>query len=275
MPAGAGREAHPAGHSFFGRGALVLVLLFGQVPLASGQEPDLMQTLIAEDATLNNNVSPIKPRWQKNAGGRTFELGFGVEKMLSPNLDVQIGGVWKSLRPRNGPAKTAFGNVDVELKYVFLKLPEFQVAVVPQVSFPTSSHTLDEPTQVPVGGLLAWGGRLGSAAERGWQSYLRAIEFQGDLGYSHNFGGAGGDEIFFDLVLDYSMPYLDYSTAVRSGWPLKNMCVFMEFNFNQPLEGGDQSGVSLSLTPGVAYLTERHQVSVGMQVPLNHAAGKK
>jgi hypothetical protein len=141
MPAGAGREAHPAGHSFFGRGALVLVLLFGQVPLASGQEPDLMQTLIAEDATLNNNVSPIKPRWQKNAGGRTFELGFGVEKMLSPNLDVQIGGVWKSLRPRNGPAKTAFGNVDVELKYVFLKLPEFQVAVVPQVSFPTSSHT--------------------------------------------------------------------------------------------------------------------------------------
>jgi hypothetical protein len=52
------------------------------------------------------------------------------------------------------------------------------------------------------------------------------------------------------------------------------MCVFMEFNFNQPLEGGDQSGVSLFATPRVAYLTERYQVSVGMQVPLNHTAGK-
>jgi hypothetical protein len=159
---------------------LVFALLLVPVPRASGEEPGLMQTLIAQDATLNNNLTPIEPLWQKNSRGRTLELGFSVEKMLSPLVGVEIGGVWDSLAPRNGAAKTAFGNPDLELKYVFLKLPEFQVAVAPQVSFPTGSHTLDEPAQVHAGALLAWGGRLGSVTERGWPSSLQAIEFQGN-----------------------------------------------------------------------------------------------
>lgn len=230
-----------------------------------------MQTLIAQDATLNNNLTPIEPRWQRNAHGRTLELGFGLEKMISSRLSIEIGGQWDSLSPRDGPAGAAFGNVDLELKYLFLDLPNFHLAVAPQLSFPTSSHILDEPMEVHAGGFLSWGARpLSGLAGRGWPRYLRAIEFQGDLGYSHGFEGAGRDEIFFDPVVDYSMPDLGYATGTRTPWPLKNLCVFTELNFNQQLDGNGQRALMLFATPGLAYLTETFQVTLGIQMPLTH-----
>ena len=241
----------------------------------SAQEPDppdLMQTLIAEDATLNNNLDLIEPRWQRNSQSRTLEFGFGVEKMLSSRVDIEVGGQWDSVSPRDEPSKTAFGDVDLALKYVFLEQPNFQLVVAPQVSFPTQSHIAGEPTEVHAGGLLSWGGRLGSNREVGWPRYLSAIEFQGDIGYAHGFGGRGSDEIFFDPVLDYSVPYLGYATGVRTPWPLSNLCVFTELNFDQLLAGEGDGSLSLFATPGLAYLTDTYQVTVGVQVPLTRAA---
>jgi hypothetical protein len=257
----------------FGRGVLVIGLLLAPLAQASADAPDLMQTLVAQDATLNNNLTPIEPRWQRNSGGRTLELGFGIEKMLSPRLDLEIGGQWISMSPRDGPARAGFGNVDLELKYVFLERPNFRIAVAPQLDFPTSSHIADEPMQVHAGGLISWGGRLGgSIVDHGWPGYLRAIEFQGDLGYSHGFGSAHSDEIFFDPVLDYSIPYLSYASELQIPWPLRNLCFFDELNFNQLLAGSSRGGWSLFATPGVAYLTETYQVTVGIQLPLTHGA---
>jgi hypothetical protein len=265
-----GRPApRPRRLAVLGSGAFVLWMLFAQTARASGEEPDFMQTLIAQDATLNNNLTLIEPRWDKNAGGRALELGFGVEKMLSPRLDIEIGGQWDSISPRSGPSGSAFGDIELDLKYVFLKGPDFQIAVAPQLSFPTASRILDEPTQVHAGGFISWGGRPGRASEYGWPRYLQAIEFQGDLGYSHGFGG-GSDELFFDPVLDYSVPYLDYSTGIRPPWPLSNLCVFTEFNFSQPLSGG--GSLSLFATPGVAYVGETFQATLGVQLPLTSAA---
>ena len=78
-----------------------------------------MQTLIAQDATLNNNLSLIEPRWEKNAGGRTLELGFGIEKMLSPRLDIEIDGQWVDIAPDGDRPGTAFGDIDVDLRNTF------------------------------------------------------------------------------------------------------------------------------------------------------------
>ncbi|HYL58976.1 MAG TPA: hypothetical protein VEU51_08905 [Candidatus Acidoferrales bacterium] len=254
-------------------GALILALTVANVARPSDEPPDLMQTLIAQDATLNNNLTPIEPRWQRNSQGRTLELGFGVEKMLSTTFEIEIGGQWESMSPRDGPARAGFGNVELALKYVFLQRSDFQIAFEPQLDFPTSSHIADEPMQVHAGGFFSWGGRLGSGVvEHGWPSFLRAIELQGDLGFSHAFGSGHSDEVFFDPVVDYSMPYLAYATDTRIPWPLKKLCPFSELNFSQSLDGGDQHGLSLFVTPGVAYLTETYQLTVGVQVPVTHAA---
>jgi hypothetical protein len=108
----------------------------------------------------------------------------------------------------------------------------------------------------------------------GWPRYLQAIELQGDLGYSHGFGDGGSDEIFFDPVLDYSMLYLGYSTGIRTPWPIRNLCVFSELNFSQPLSGRGDGSLSLFATPGVAYVSETYQATVGVQLPLTNAAEK-
>jgi hypothetical protein len=255
--------------SIFGRAALVLSFLCAADICAWGEEPDLMQTLVAQDATLNDNLTPIEPRWARNAQGRTLALGFGVEKTLSSSLGVEIGGQWDSLSPRDGPAAAAFGNIDLALKYVFLKTENFQFVAAPQLSFPTSSHILDEPMNVQAGGYLSWGGRFATDELPG---YLRAIEFQGDLGYSHSFASPASDEVFLDPVVDYSMPYLDYSTRMRNVWPLRNLCPFTEINFDKVLDGNGQRGVSIFATPGIAYIAKMFQLSVGIQVPLSNAA---
>jgi hypothetical protein len=253
-------------------GALILALMLADVARTE-EAPDLMQTLIAQDATLNNNLTPIEPRWQRNSAGRTLEFGFGVEKMLSPTLDFEIGGQWESISPRDGPARAGFGNVDLAFKYVFIQRSDFQIAFQPQLDFPTSSHIADEPMQVHAGGLLAWGGRLGgSIVEHGWPTSLRALEFQGDLGFSHTFANDSGDEIFFDPVVDYSMPYLAYATDMRIPWPLKDLCPFNELNFSRPLDGSGPRSLSLFATPGLAYITETYQLMVGVQLPVTHPA---
>jgi hypothetical protein len=251
---------------------LMLLAPVGHASAEGPDEPDLMQTLIAEDATLNNNLTPAAPRWQRNSQGRTLELGFGVEKMLSPRLDIEVAGQWDSVSPRDEPSVTAFDDVDLALKYVFLKQPDFQLAVAPQLSFPTQSHIAGEPTEVHAGGLLSWGGRVGSRREVGWTRYLSAVEVQGDIGYSHGFGGRGSDEIFFDPVLDYSMPYLAYSTGLRPPWPLRNLCLFTELNFDQLLDGSGVGSLSLFATPGLAFVADTYQISFGVQVPLTHGA---
>jgi hypothetical protein len=119
MRTDAGRAPRPGRLAVLGGGAFVLWMLLAQATRASGEEPDLMQTLIAQDATLNNNLTLVEPRWQKNADGRMLELGFGVEKMLSPRLDIEIGGQWDSISPRSGPASTAFGDIDVDSNTFF------------------------------------------------------------------------------------------------------------------------------------------------------------
>ena len=103
---------------------------------------------------------------------------------------------------------------------------------------------------------------------------MRAIELQGDLGYSHGFGNGGSDEIFFDPVLDYSMPYLGYATDLRAPWPFRNLCVFTELNFNQLLSGRGDHSLSLFTTPGVAYVSDTYQATIGVQLPLTHGAEK-
>jgi hypothetical protein len=257
--------------------ALALLVLFHNARAVHGaEEPDLMQTLVAEDATLNNNLDLFDPRWVRNKEGSALSFGFGLEKMISPKMAVAIGGEWDAISPRSGHSAGGFGSVEVLFKYVFLSSPEneFQAAVVPSISFPTNSHIGDETTPPSGGFALSWGGRLSGISAANWSRYLRAIEFQGDLGYTHSLGLPSGDEIYFDPVIDYSFPYLVYAGAAAVPWPLHDLCFFSELNLARSLSGGS-SAPSIFLTPGIAYLRAEYQLSIGVQIALNHTASRE
>src|SRR5208282_3589271 len=57
--------------------------MFAEPWAAEADEPDLMQTLVVEDATLNNQLMPFAPTWDRGREGRHLTFGFGVEKQLS------------------------------------------------------------------------------------------------------------------------------------------------------------------------------------------------
>jgi hypothetical protein len=185
---------------------------------------------------------------------------------------IDIGSEFKSVSPRDSAGDEGFGNVDLLLKYVFLSLPLFSFASGLTVSLPTNSHIGGETMDTNAGVFLAWGGRLSGLSKSGWRSYLRAVEIQGDIAYSHTFAGSGTDDVSFAPVLDYSLPYLSYSGFTGIAAPLRNICIFTEMSFDLLLSGAERHSLAIFITPGIAYMTPGYQISVAMQLPLDRQA---
>jgi hypothetical protein len=250
-----------------------LVLLELLRPCPADELPDLMQTLLAEDATLNNNLNLLQPSWSRSRADGQVSFGFGIEKMLSPSISLEIENSWENISPRAGRSRGGFGDVDLMLKYVFLCLPEnrLQIALAPTVSFPTDSHIADERSPPSTGLTLTWGSRLSGLSTSGALEYLRAFEVQGDIGYSHPLGAPPGDEIFFDPVIDYSFPFLAYTHENQMPWLISDLCPFLEANFEEPLRG-DERMPSLYLMPGMSYARDTFQLSAGIQIAVTREA---
>jgi hypothetical protein len=253
----------------------LLMMLLAHVEAAHGAEdpPDLMQTLVAEDATLNNNLNPIELRWVPGRNRRQIALGFGVEKIVANNLGLEVMSEWEDNFQRFGRSGNGFENIDVTLKYVLWKYPEgdFQIALTPTISVRTSSHIGDEDLSTSAGVGMSWGGRLSVLKNARWERYFPAVEFQGDLGYSRTLGASSADTFYLDPVIDYSLPYLSYTGVPAVPWPLRNLCIFAEINFDQPLSSPND-GSRMFLTPGVSYLNKYLQISAGIQIALNGVA---
>jgi hypothetical protein len=231
-----------------------------------------MQTLIAEDVTLNNNIEPIETMWQGGPDGRQTTFGFGFEKTIAEHVAMDVSSEFDSVSPHDSAGSEGFGNVDLLLKYVFLSLPPFNFASGLTVSLPTNSHIGDQTMDTSTHVFLAWGGRLSELPKHGWRRYLRALEVQGDIDYSHTFSRPQTDDLSFDPVLDYSLPYLSYSGFTGIGGPLRNICIFTEMSFDLLLSGAERHSLAIFVTPGIAYMTPAYQVSVAMQLPLDRNA---
>jgi len=67
---------------------LPLLIVLAHVGAVHGAQdaPDLMQTLVAKDATLNNELDLIEMRWVPGRDRRELASGFGVEKIVANNL---------------------------------------------------------------------------------------------------------------------------------------------------------------------------------------------
>jgi len=249
---------------------------FGGTCPAQAEDMDLMETVIARSALLNNNLSPFEPRWERGPEGEHLSFGFGVEKKLSENLGFDLNSEWDRTSPRGGHSSSGLGNVEIGLTYVFLHIPQggFQFAISPSVSFPTNAKLGADRSYTQSGGALAWGGRLSDFPNRGWRKYLRAIEIQGDIGFSRTFGGDNGYDFFFDPEIDYSMPFLNQSTDGAVLWMLRYLTPFAELNFDRVVGQGPNGPLTVFLFPGLTFTADKFRVAVGAQLAMNHEAAR-
>ena len=237
---------------------------------AGDMGPGMMEPLLAIDVNPGNSITPFAPHWMRGPEGRTLGFGFGVDKMLASNFDIEIDGAWDSFSPHEGASESGFGNVDVLSRLLFVNQPDMQAGVAPQVSLSVGSF--EQSVGFSNAGFALLGSARGGALPQDWNlGFLRAFELHADLGYSRILSNGSGDEIFFDPVLDYSLPYLQHLTKTELPWPLRNLCFFAELNFDAVVSGSEQGPPTLYATPGISYMTDGYQVSAGVQLPLNHA----
>ena len=75
-------------------------------------------------------------------------------------------------------------------------------------------------------------------------------------------GGPTNHHMFSDAVIEYSLPYLSNNVQdIGLKWPLRNMFLFNEFNYDQLITGpSGQTFPTILATPGLAYVSYHFEV---------------
>jgi hypothetical protein len=126
-----------------------------------------------------------------------------------------------------------------------------------------------------VEGLFAKG--MGDLPDSPQFKYLRPFALQAELGYAATIQGPSNSDTFANLQIEYSFQYLDrfvepigVCQTILHVVPLSSVQLFPGlYRFRRLTTSPD-----FRLTPGLAYLGDTFEVSVGSQVALNGAYEK-
>lgn len=248
-----------------------------------------LEPMVAEDANPKNEFDILRPQYLWTREGRQFSLGFSLEKVLinapedtafwpadSPLVSLEIGSGWSHLSPRGEAALSGFEGLELFPKWAFLTVPEHQLrlSLAAALVLPTGSPSTEEQNHTLLGPVLLWAKGWGDLPNRGLLKYLRPFGFQGDVGYVPALGGAAWHEMFADNVIEYSLPYLsNHVKDIGLRWPLRNLYVYTEFNYEQLITGPPgEPFPEILITPGIAFMGRYLQLSVATRFALNRAS---
>jgi hypothetical protein len=271
--------------------ALATAIAFPAVASAHGTVGDytFLEPIVAEDANPKNELDILRPGHVWTASGRQFTLGFSLEKTLvaapeayangAPGgglVSILIGSSRNYLSPSPGTHLSGFDDLEVLAKWAFLTIPEheFRLSIGAKFVLPTGNPSVEGQNHTQLGPEFLWAKGWGDLPNRGLVKYLRPFGFQGDFGYVPALGGSTFHEMFADNMVEYSLPYLSNNVKdIGLKWPLRNIYLFTEFNYNQLITG--PSGTTFPkvlVTPGIAFMNYYVQLSVATQFALNSAA---
>jgi len=241
-----------------------------------------LEPLITDDATPANEADILAPTWNRNSGGRTFSIGSSIEKLLGtdseglPRFSLGGGSTWISQSPKQGPDVSGFDVLNLFAKYAFLVVPqhEFILSAKTVLQLPTGNPDVTSQQHTSLGPELIGAKALGDLPNTTLLKWLRPIGFQADFGYLPALGGHTTHHMFADGMIEYSMLYLSNNVQdIGLKWPLRNMFLYSEFNYDQLITGPPhQTFPTLLATPGIAYVSYRFELSVGTQFALNQAS---
>ncbi len=270
---------------------LLVVIAIPAKAFAHGTVGDytFLEPIVADDANPKNEFDILKPGEVWSADGRQFSLGFALEKVLlnapeespfwpagSPLVSIEIGSAWNCVSPRAGASLSGFDDLELLAKWAFLTVPEheFRLSLGARFLLPTGNPSVQAQNHTQLGPELLWAKGWGDLPNGGLFRYLRPFGFQGDFGYVPALGGAAWHEMFADNVVEYSLPYLSNNVKdIGLQWPLRNMYLYTEFNYDQLITGPPRRTFpQILITPGLAFMNRYLELSVATQCALNHAS---
>lgn len=241
-----------------------------------------LEPLVAEDPTPANEFDIVQPQWTRTAEGRSFSIGTELEKILGtdaqglPRFSASVATSWQYNSPNDGPNTDGFDNLEMAAKYAFWIVPghELLLSFAVSLQLPTGSPAIEEQQHTSLGPSLLWEKALGDLPDRPVLKYMRPFGFQGGVHYLPALGGPTSHRLSADQVVEYSLPYLGnnvHDLGLKA--PFRNLFLFTEFNYSQLIAGpAGQTFPSIVMTPGIAYVGYRFELSIGTQLALNNAS---
>jgi len=238
-----------------------------------------IEPLFTEDANIKDELHLPRAEFLMLPDGSSRSFGASFEKALYPNRWSVVIEQSRVYRRVAGSTIAGFDDLEIGTKIVLYRSAEHELVLTPALflTAPTGSysvaehHTKLQPALVFAKGFgdLRWG-------------WLRALALQGDIGYEVAVTGERERHATYDMVLEYSVPYLnrfirnadtrfDLEHQLRLGYfsraILRNLYPFVEFNGSTPVGGTSRSSATF-LRPGAAWVGKYFQISAAADVPL-------
>jgi len=206
-----------------------------------------------------------------------FSLLPEAEKMLSNDSSILITGGWARISPGAGKQVTE-GSTDLSIfvrRAIYKSAGhELELTISPFLILPVGNRQIADQGYMHLGGEVLLGKGLGDLPDSPSLKYLRPLAVQAELGYAGRIQGPANSDMIGNLELDYSIRYLDrFVRRVALGPPLLDLVPYVQFNYAQSFIASRlTTKPDFRLTPGIAYLGDYCELSVGAQVALNGAA---
>lgn len=234
-----------------------------------------IEPLFTEDANIKDELDLPRAESVALPDGSSRSFGASFEKSLYPNRWSFVIEQSRVYRRVAGSTIAGFDDLEVGTKVVLYRSEEHELVLTPALflTAPTGSHRVAEH-RAKLQPALVFAKGFGDLK---W-AWLRPLALQGDIGYESTVTGERERYAIYDMVLEYSLPYLnrfirktDSEFDLRRGHSyraiLGDMYPFVEFNGSTPIAGTAGSSATF-LRPGLAYVGKFFQISTAADVPL-------
>lgn len=249
----------------------------------------LSEPFVEDELSLPSILHIRRPATAGEPGALTTQIRAELKKRLTPNLEASVSGGLTHFSPDGNPSLTGFDNLEVGLKYQFVRDPTHEAvasvslawevggtgrAATGAASFDTVTPALlfgrgfgDLPEALAAFRPLAIAGLLG--ADIPTRSSSRTVRAETGEVSVHPDIFKGG------VLLEYSLLYLQ-SFVKDLGLPplLGRLIPLAEMDFQTALDRGASGKTTGTANAGAVWIGKGVQIGLEVVVPINERSGK-
>jgi len=250
-------------------------------------------TLVTDDPFVADELSlptaTLIPRPAAEGSPATLEndLAIDLSKRITPNFAIGIGENWQTLKTEGAgnSSVSGFANLDVNGKYLLLTNAPHELLLSLGVDAEigasgSSSLGVDRFSTISPG--VFFGKGLGDLPKSlsllrpfavtgvlslGFPTQAKTMSDSGDVQQNPHVLGTG-------LAIEYSLPYLQASVLdIGLRAPFNRLIPLVEFNFQTPLDRGQQGLTTGIICPGIIWAGTYFQIGFEALIPANSRTG--
>ncbi len=206
------------------------------------------------------------------------QISTELKKLLTPTLQLALGGGLVHLDPEANPSKTGLANLNIALKYQIFESAPHEILLSLSLGWEVGGTGRKATGATPFDAVkptFHFGKGLGDISQALW--FFKPLAVTGALGAEipTRARTRHPNVLQWGLVIQYSIPYLQ-SFVKDAGLPppVDRMFPMVEFSFDTFLDRGSGGKTNGTVNPGVVWVGELFQVGLEAVVPINDRTGK-